>query len=657
MIILGLHFGHDAGVSVLKDGEIITAIERERVNRVKHAATLDYLTIQTALEVAGITEKDVDYCAVTSGQGIELVTTTPDKIEVRYELHGDHNAPCPLYERTKSDPNFLFNKDFNLLWTVYNSKNPENFLLHYYFPEHKSIPLSALKPNYNLDRFLAHTSWNGHKKQDLEWLRNYNVNQALNTLDLRFGFHYPLVVSINGTTIPGYFIYHHQAHAASAYYPININHAAILCHDGGTDKGEAFNSGLVYLGLDNQLLPLVPHHLNLGRFYESIGTIMGLGVVGSAGKLMGLAPYGSPRFFEHRFVGNQFDMENQGLEQAAIDWTNHCVQMGQKMNYDMSVFQDTNRITEPFNADFAASTQKLFEETILLTANSINGMLLNAGIRIKDLCYAGGVALNCPANSRLAHESQFESVHIPPCCDDSGMALGAALALYYNIFDNPLPPQRPDAYPVYLGRDQNSEETADCLCQYSLKIKWEKPKSISKLAAQLLAEDKIIGWFEERSEIGPRALGHRSILSNPNNPDNWTRVNSIKGREQWRPLAPMVLEGKASEFFHGSPFPSPHMLFTATVKSEAVPAITHTDLSARIQTVREKDGGIYDVLHDFDGITNIPVLMNTSFNGPGEPIVDLVEHAVEFFMNSDLDALLINGYFVQKKIPNRTKNL
>ena len=119
----------------------------------------------------------------------------------------------------------------------------------------------------------------------------------------------------------------------------------------------------------------------------------------------------------------------------------------------------------------------------------------------------------------------------------------------------------------------------------------------------------------------------------------------------------MVLEGKASEFFHGSPFPSPHMLFTATVKSEAVPAITHTDLSARIQTVREKDGGIYDVLHDFDGITNIPVLMNTSFNGPGEPIVDLVEHAVEFFMNSDLDALLINGYFVQKKIPNRTKNL
>ena len=648
MIILGLHFGHDAGVSVLKDGKIITAIERERVSRVKHAATLDWVTIQTALKEAGITERQIDYCAVTSGQSIELVSTTPDKIEVRYELHEAHNAPCSLYERVKDNPDFIFNKQFNLLGTVYHSKTPESFLLYHYFPEHKTIPLSDLKPTYNIDRFLSHVSWNGHKKQNLNWLRDFTAKNPLNRQELRFGFHYPLVISINGTTIPGYYIYHHQAHAASAYYPINANPAAILCHDGGTDNGEAYDSGMVYLGVDNQLLPLIPHHLNLGRFYESIGTIMGLGVVGSAGKLMGLSPYGSPRFFEHRFVGNQFDMEDQGLKQAAIDWTNHCLQMGQNMNYDMSVFKDTQRITEPFNADFAASTQKLFEETLLATTNNINGMLLKAGIRVNDLCYAGGVALNCPANSRLAKESQFENVHIPPGCDDSGLAMGAALALYYNILNHSLPADRPDTYPVYLGRSQNSKETADCLYQYGSSIEWEKSSSHSELAAQLLADDKIIGWFEGRSELGPRALGHRSILANPQNPTNWSRVNTIKNREQWRPLAPMVLSEKASEFFYGCPFPSPHMLFTATVKSESVPAITHTDLSARIQTVEQEDGKIHDVLRYFDGLTGIPVLMNTSFNGPGEPIVDLAEHALSFFMKSNLDALFIDGYFVQK---------
>ncbi|MGH6885094.1 MAG: carbamoyltransferase C-terminal domain-containing protein, partial [Geminicoccales bacterium] len=267
------------------------------------------------------------------------------------------------------------------------------------------------------------------------------------------------------------------------------------------------------------------------------------------------------------------------------------------------------------------------------------------------LCYAGGTALNCPANSLIAQDGRFTSVHVPPWCDDSGLALGAALALYHNVLDQPLPARAAEgaAVDAYLGARIPEAEIDAALQRHGAAIVCESVPDGADIAAQDVAADRVIAWFEGRSEIGPRALGHRSILADPRKPENWGRVNRIKGREAWRPFAPAVLTDRAAEWFDGLPLPSPHMLFTAQVKSIDLPAITHVDGSSRIQTVDESCGAFHRLLRRFDSLTGCPVVLNTSFNGPGEPIVESPDDALQFFLQSDLDALYLEGRRVRKR--------
>jgi carbamoyltransferase len=270
------------------------------------------------------------------------------------------------------------------------------------------------------------------------------------------------------------------------------------------------------------------------------------------------------------------------------------------------------------------------------------------GVGTPALCYAGGTALNCPANSLIAQDGRFAGVHVPPWCDDSGLAIGAALALHHNVLEQPLAaPLRP-ALDAYLGPRVAEAEVEAALQREGGRIAWQRMADWAEAAARDLADDKVIGWFEGRSEIGPRALGHRSILADPRQAANWARVNRIKGREAWRPFAPAVLAERAADWFAGAPLPSPHMLFTAQVKTPALPAITHVDGSSRIQTVDESCGAFHRLLRCFEALTGLPVVLNTSFNGPGEPIVESPGEALAFFLTSGLDTLYLNGWRVQK---------
>jgi carbamoyltransferase len=648
--ILGLQFGHDAGAAVLCDGRVASFVLRERFARTKHALSLDAATIERALDDAGLGAGDIDYCAITSTQKIELIARDPRRIAVSLERHPRHTAPCSLagiLERAGTDPaELLFSQILDLL---YRNAQGDDLLRHsvsHYFPEHRSEPEAAFSSHGWMDTYITADPW--AKQPRLAELAAGDYARFLETDVIRHGFHYPATLTLDGRAIPAYFIQHHMAHAASIYYPAGLERAAILCHD-GFGGGQSYHAGMLYYGDGHRIFPLAPHHLVVGAIYETAGLRLNLGLIGPSGKLMGLAPYGDPRLFSADFVGNQYDLFANGHRQPGNDWIARCLAKAEQLGYDLRPFRDKAQMTAPINADIAAATQKLFEETLLAAVAAFESILRRMKLPRLPLCYAGGTALNCPANSLIAKDGRFAAVHVPPWCDDSGLALGAALALHHNVLDQPLLPAAGAALDAYLGPRIAAAAVERALQDRAEAIVCERPSDWAAAAAEDLAADKVIGWFEGRSEIGPRALGHRSILADTRKAENWARVNRIKGREAWRPFAPAVLADRAAAWFDGAPLPSPHMLFTAQVRSLALPAITHVDGSSRIQTVDETCGAFHGLLRRFEALTGVPVVLNTSFNGPGEPIVESPEDALRFFLQSDLDALYLEGYRILRR--------
>ncbi|MDY7095858.1 MAG: carbamoyltransferase C-terminal domain-containing protein, partial [Acidobacteriota bacterium] len=284
---------------------------------------------------------------------------------------------------------------------------------------------------------------------------------------------------------------------------------------------------------------------------------------------------------------------------------------------------------------------------------SLQGACENSGLSPEALVSTGGAALNCPANTRILAtgltngsraKGSFAGLFVPPGCDDSGLAIGAAQALRYAVLRTPRgTPPRPASHRAYLGLGTCRSELDEILQQHRDELVVEHPEDPAREAARLLAGDRIIAWFEGRSEIGPRALGHRSILAHPGHGTNWRRVNQIKEREAWRPLAPSILIEACEEWCEGAPIPSPYMLFNARMRRPDAPAITHVDDSARIQTVAPEDGNYYRLLTEFHASSGLPLLLNTSFNGPAMPIIERPAEAVRFFLDSTLDHLFVDG--------------
>ncbi len=315
----------------------------------------------------------------------------------------------------------------------------------------------------------------------------------------------------------------------------------------------------------------------------------------------------------------------------------HCLKLAGEMGYDLEPFGKSDQVLAPINVDIAASTQKLFEEIYLVAVDALAKIITKVGSRTDNLSLSGGCALNCPSNSRIFRESRFRNIFVEPGCDDSGLAVGAASWLYHNVLDQALPDQTAEARAdPYLGV-KTADDAATikaALHDAGDKVHFTVCTDAAQSAAEDLAADKVIGWFEGRSEIGPRALGHRSILADPRQGANWERVISSRAVKSGGLSHPAVLESEAETWFQGLPRRSPYMLFTGTVRSHDLPAITHSDGSARVQTVDSSCGEFFRVIQHFFGKTGVPVVLNTSFNGPGEPIVETPEHALRFLIHS-----------------------
>ena len=647
MKILGLNFGHDAGIALLENGIITQSLSRERINRVKRAMALDTEHIDMVLKAANLKASDIDFVALTATQNYSLVHNNPDVLEILPERHprcSAYSSALEVIEKSNAQLRFGHDK----LDHIYSEKDFNVFSRELY-PEYKQRSRQALRSVGFPSSSIQIPLWS--EKLGLDEITQQNLFHLTNNDQIRMGFHVPYTVKLHGQKIPAYAVDHHACHASSSFYRSGFSEAAIMTHDGGRAMTGVSN-GMIYFGSGNKLWPLIPHHLRLGALYEMTGQRIGFDLHGAAGKLMGLAPYGSPKFFDRAFVGNHFDMMKNGFNQNDESWIAHCMSIARaKSKYGSDQSQNSG-LMSPLIVDIASSTQKLFEETILAAVETTHKLFLKMEKPMKNLCYAGGVALNCPTNSRIYRESAFEDLYIPADCDDSGLAAGSALFVYHNIYDHEinnksLPELGAGCYP-YLGGDFSNDNIETGLAEFLPKIQIDKCDDIAKKAAKDIADNKIIAWFEKHSEVGPRALGHRSLLANPSFAANWKRVNNLKKREEWRPFAPAVLKEQASNFFRGAPSNSPYMLYTAQVKTNDLPAITHVDGSARIQTVSPEVGVFYKLLCCLRDLTGVGVVLNTSFNGPGEPIMERPEEAVQFLVTSDLDVLYMDGYRITK---------
>jgi carbamoyltransferase len=655
--ILGIHFGHDASVCLLRDGVVVAFLEKERLNRVKHAVTVDADDVAEILKRGGIATQQVDFVTLTSTQGFEYVFLDPRRLS--FEMATEEVVPSPLFQIfAENNVKPAFSKEY--VKSLFDSGEYARMAEGSIKPSRHDWVANGLKPYWGVppeqvkthptvDYYLAPEGWGEGQylsdgNLDLTRLVNKNFANA---------FHLPVMVNLEGRRIPGAMFAHHHAHAAYAYYSSPVQNALVFSQDGGIPDAVPYNSGMVYFGSGDGLFPLFPHWLNSGYLYAQLSTVLGFDMMSGPGKMMGLSSYGQPVFYSPVFADNLIGQRMRtGLTKTKEIVTQFSLWMrsvAETRGMDLSCLGDTSRILEPAATALAASLQKIFEDSMLRSVGTALSILASNGALPRSLVIAGGGALNCPANALLSRQLGFDTVEVPPGAIDSGLSIGSAMALYHGVLGHGRVPASTAAGMSYLGRQFTQDEVMSALSGRSGDVRWtDLGDRAAAVAAEALANDKVVGWFEGGSEIGPRALGHRSILADCRVAGNWKRVNKIKRREEWRPFAPIVLADRARDYFFGAPESSPYMLFTHYVASNGLPAITHVDHTARVQTVEPDAGGIFAVLARFHELTGMPVLMNTSFNGPGEPIVESPQDAIAAFLELGLDLLVLDGFVVER---------
>ncbi|RMH35931.1 MAG: hypothetical protein D6690_07575 [Nitrospirae bacterium] len=593
MNILGISaYYHDSAAALVRDGDIVAAAQEERFTRKKHDASFPGHAIAYCLKEAGITLTDVDYAVF-------------------------YDKPLIKFER---------------LLETYLAYAPGGF--HSFL---SAMPV-WLKEKLYLKSVL---------KKELAVLGNCKK------ADLP-----PLL-----------FTEHHQAHAASAFFPSPFDKAAVMCLDG---VGEWATSS-VWLGEGNELRPLweidFPH--SLGLLYSAFTYYTGFKVNSGEYKLMGLAPYGEPKYADV-ILDNLIDLKEDGTFRLNMDYFDYATGLTMTNGRFDDLFggpprKPESRITQR-EMDLAASIQRVTEEIVLRL-----GRTVHEETGMEYLCLAGGVALNCVANGRLLREGPFKDIWIQPAAGDAGGALGAALCVWHEYLDKPRQAHGRDKMKgSYLGPRFSDAEITAYLDSVGAVYRRLEDEELMPRLAELLDQGYVIGWMQGRMEFGPRALGGRSILGDPRNSEMQSVMNlKIKYRESFRPFAPSVLAEKVGDYFELDR-KSPYMLLVAPVKKELripmskeqqqlfgidklkvprskLPAITHVDYSARVQTVHEETNPrYYRLLKAFEARTGCPVLVNTSFNVRGEPIVCTPEDAYRCFMRTEMDYLVIEQYLLAK---------
>jgi len=438
-------------------------------------------------------------------------------------------------------------------------------------------------------------------------------------------------------------IEHHLSHAGSSFLVSPFKEAGILTIDG---VGE-WSTGAYGTGKDNQIELLYemrfPH--SLGLLYSAFTYYLGFKVNSAEYKVMGLAPYGEPVYYD-LIMKELVDLEEDGSFKLNMRYFSYDYGLKMTSGRFDKLFGSPPRPPETeikkLHKNIAASLQKVTEEVVLKMANN-----LYKETGLKNLCLAGGVALNCLANSRILKETPVKELFIQPGSSDAGGAVGVAAYIYYSLLDNPRDFVWKDAY---LGPEYSQNQIEDFLISKGIPYREYNRAELLKITAKLLSEQNILGWHQGRMEFGPRALGNRSILADPRKAENKNRVNQkVKYREGFRPFAPSIIWEKAKDFFEIDR-PSPFMLLTFQVKSKEIPAVTHIDGSARLQTVRREDNPLFfELLSEFYNLTGCPALLNTSFNLRGEPIVCTPEEAYLSFMRSGMDYLIMGNFVIDKK--------
>jgi len=441
------------------------------------------------------------------------------------------------------------------------------------------------------------------------------------------------------------FAEHHQSHAASAFLPSPFEEAAILTCDG---VGEwATTTQGVGRGNQFELIKEIRFPHSLGLLYSAFTYYLGFKVNSAEYKVMGAAPYGDPKYVDQIFDA-LIDAREDGSFRLNMKYFAYDYGLTMTNRKFDELFgqprRDSESEMEQFHWDMAASVQRVVEEIMLRIVRD-----LHQRTGMKNLCMAGGVALNCVSNGRIIREGPFENLWVQPAAGDAGGALGAALFVDNCVLDNPRKTRMDHAFwgPSYSDETIRSYLDARGVIYRSLP----RDEMIAETARRLSDDQAVVGWFQGRLEWGPRSLGSRSILADARNQENWKRVNlKIKFRESFRPFAPAVLAEKASEWFDIDR-ESPYMLLVCQVQEgKNIPAVTHVDGSARLQTVtRESQPEFYDLLSQFDEKTGCPVLINTSFNVRGEPIVCTPDDAYLCFMRTQMDVLVLGNQILLKE--------
>ena len=594
MYILGISgYYHDSAACLLLDGGIVGAVQEERFSRIKHDAGFPGRAIAYCLEEAGVSLTDMDQVVF-------------------------YDKPLVKFER---------------LLETYLATAPRGFSSFC-----SSMPV-WLKEKLYLKAVL---------RKELAKLGNCKTKQLPQLL----------------------FAEHHQSHAASAFFPSPFDRAAVLCMDG---VGE-WATTTTWLGKENQVKPLwqidFPH--SLGLLYSAFTYFTGFKVNSGEYKLMGLAPYGTPRYAD-LIRENLIDIKSDGTFRLNMDFFDYATGLRMTNDRFSRLFGRLPRESEsPLTQqemDIAASIQEVTEEVVLKIAHS-----LHKETDVRNLCLAGGVALNCVANGRLQRESPFEKIWVQPASGDAGGALGCAFAAWYEYGtrSRQVNGQSDSMSGAYLGPRFGMGLIQQTLDQMGGSYEFLKDDELFKQLAKLLDEGKVIGWFQGRMEYGPRALGARSIIGDPRNSQMQSVMNlKIKYRESFRPFAPAVLSDHVSEYFDQQE-DSPYMLIVANLaeahrmpsdpgekntfgidrlkmRRSDIPAITHVDYSARLQTVhRETNPRFHGLIEAFYRATGCPILVNTSFNVRGEPIVCTPEDAYRCFMRTEMDYLVLENYLLPK---------
>jgi len=595
--ILGISaFYHDSAATILVDGKIIAAAQEERFTRKKHDSSYPFNAIEFVLNFAELKLNDVDQI-------------------IFFE------KPFLKFER---------------LLETYVAFAPRGF---------KSFCMAM--PVWLKEKlFQKKMLFNELKRHD----NNFNDDKKI------------------------YFSDHHLSHAASAFYPSPFEEAIVLTADG---VGE-WATTTVAVGKGNNLEIKKEIHFphSLGLLYSAFTYYTGFKVNSGEYKLMGLAPYGTP-IYEDKIKNNLIDVKEDGsfhLDQSYFNYATGLTMTNKKFAnlFGQKVRDAKHEKLTQFHMDIAASIQKVTENIMIKIGKS-----LKEEFNIPNLCLAGGVALNCVANGKILKEKIFDNIWVQPAAGDAGGSLGAALALWYIEQNNPRKVDLNDSMKgSYLGPEYSQKEIEEQLNKAGAKYEVFKDQELLDKTATDLSKEEAIGWFQGRMEFGPRALGGRSILGDPRSEKMQKNLNlKVKYRESFRPFAPSILKKDLSEWFDIN-VDSPYMLMVSNiskdktiemtdeqkklfgidklnVKRSKIPAVTHVDYSARIQTVhKETNEKYFKLIEKFKEKTNCPILVNTSFNVRGEPIVNTPLDAFNCFMGTDLDKLVIGNCYLDKNNQN-----